>query len=439
MAFNSPARAQFQRFDATGVAPTEGNPGSFAINLVDRKVWSFDNAGVPILVASGTYPHDPAKAYDTGDFVLEGTALYRADVPVVPGPFNPAQWTAIVPAAAGVPFEPAGSGVTAGGLMTINSPTQVNIAAGTGIIVVSEDPLSVTYDMVSWGAQTITVTPGGDVERVIAIDATGVAADYPLSQIDVVRRTLVFIGVTVHDDAGLIVSLCATSKVAARAADLLNDFLRAVGGPFKVDGCGVAPNGAGLTLATQTGVVFYPDAGWRNGDPNPNFVTFPSAAPVTFDTIKADGEVLSTGTTVPTSVYESGAVPVGFCTIHYLFAKPNGSRLMLQLGQTLYASLSEAQVNVGVDWEVFTAAYSPDVHVLLLAAVVVQSGATDLSDLAQARVVNVISGPQRGVVFQYPYTTSDSFLPIDGALPMTGALNMNGNAILNAIIDEGTF
>jgi hypothetical protein len=438
MAFSSPARAQFQRFDVTGVEPVDGNPGSFAINLMDRKVWSFDNAGVPVLVASGIYAHDPAKSYATGDMVLVGAALYVATVSVSPSAFDPAQWDAIIPPSATTPFEPAGSGVTSGGLMTIISPTQVNVAAGTGVIVLSADPTAVTHTDVTWSGQTITVSPTG-TEMVIGVDAAGTVDAYPLSQIDVVRRTLIFIGVTVHDDAGLIVSLCATSKIAARAADLLNDFLRAVGGPFKVDGAAVTPNGSNLTLDVSSGTSFYPDVGWRGGDPNPNFVPFPSTTPITFDTIRADGEVLTTGTVVDPDLYEGGSVPPGFCTTHYLFAKPNGSRFILQIGQTLYTSLSEAQVNVGVDWDAFSAAYSPDVHIMLLAAVVVRAGATDLSDQAQARVVNVLSGPQRGVVFQYPYTTSDSFLPIDGGLPMQGDLDMNGFAIQNADIDEGNF
>ena len=93
---SNPSRAQFERFFVSGEVPTRGQPGSFAINLVDNLLWTFDPAGLPRLLGGNFGAHSPERSYPPGAGVVEGDTLFLSLAPVSPGPFNPTDWLPVL-------------------------------------------------------------------------------------------------------------------------------------------------------------------------------------------------------------------------------------------------------------------------------------------------------------------------------------------------------
>jgi hypothetical protein len=91
-------RVRFRRSATAGAAPVIGTGadyGRIALNLTDRKVYAFDPAGNPVLMAYRVGDHDPARAYRIGDVAVFGNAVYRAIANINPKPFTPGDWQAL--------------------------------------------------------------------------------------------------------------------------------------------------------------------------------------------------------------------------------------------------------------------------------------------------------------------------------------------------------
>ena len=74
-------RVQAPRSSTTGEVPPAGvQTGTVAVNLVDRKVWAYTEAGTPVLVSSSLYTWDVARIYLLNDWATVGQTIYRCVV-----------------------------------------------------------------------------------------------------------------------------------------------------------------------------------------------------------------------------------------------------------------------------------------------------------------------------------------------------------------------
>jgi hypothetical protein len=432
------ARAQFERYTATGSAPTDGHPGTFAVNFADMKLWTFGPTGVPVPLSQAVDFHDPSRVYLVGDFVLEGNALYRAGVSVSPGAFNPAQWMLVSGASASVPPTPTASGVYTGGTLSFVTGNQVQAVAGTGIVANPGAPSAITYAEVSWLTQTVAVAASGAAIRVLAVSSAGVLESGAMSAFPTLSRTHVVLGFAVFDSTGNITSVRNLPRVAAQSAADVGDLVAALGGPFRITGARLSHTGA-LGLSVSEGTTFSLHSRWRAAASNPSIATFAAAPVAAFDVIRTNGEVITAAaTSVPVTVWQGGAQSPGFAVIHYLMGTPAGDKMWLQVGQTQYVDTQTAEAALTQDWAAFNSALPWGSPVVVLGAIIVMQGATDLADPAQGRVLAASSGPRASVCFE-PSGFAGDFVLADGSVAMTGNLNMGGNALLNVTIDEGTF
>ena len=437
--FSNPSRAQFQRFDNPGQAPSSGQPGAFAVNLVDARLWTFDNTGAPVLLSGGIAPFSSDKSYPPGVAVIRGDTIYIAPNLIPPGPFVAAQWTALTgQSSAGRPA-PSSSGLVSGGALTLVTGNLVNIAAGSGIITNITNPASLSRVDVSWPAQTVVLPANGATARFVSIGANGTPGTQPLSDERAVRRTRVVLGILFYDAAGNIIEIANTPQPVDQTANDVLDLRRALGGAFKVSG-GVLTPAAGRRVAMTEARVFAPAARWRDQAADPNVVSVGGGNPIVFDVVRADATTVTAATSdVPNDVYEGGAIPAGFATIHYLFGRPgNPSRLWLQLGQRIYTSLAAAQGAIATDWRAHTPVFAASDAVVFLGAVLITSGAADLTNPLLGRVTATLPGPRLTASFDTP-AVGDEFLRRDGSTPMSGRLDMDGFPVQNAVIDEGLF
>lgn len=439
---SSPSRAQFQRFGTTTDAPQKGQPGALAVNLTDRKVWSFDPVGDPVLMGQLLGAHDPTRAYSAGDCAVAQDAVWRANVTVSPGAFNPAQWSPLVGDDVRLPGEPVASGVLHGGIVSVVSGNTVSFTSGAGILLDTSDPadpLSLTSDIsggFQWSAGNGVIASGGDAMRAIGMSALGNLVSIPMADLATRRRDRVILGYAIFDGSGNIARVLNTPRVVAQTPGDLGDLVESLGGAFIVQGGKLGAAGA-MAVSMSEGRMFAPHARWRSAPGLPNMAALPAANPVVFDVIAANGALLASAqSAVPSTLYAGGTVPPGFSTIHYLFATPTGAHYWLQQGQTLYSSLTAAASAVQEDWAAYEAAFPTSNAVAVVGAVVVQRDAVNLA--AGGRILPVLPGPRVNLRFQTGVGDLD-FLPRSGSAAMAGPLDMAGNDVQNAIIDEGIF
>ena len=437
--FSNPSRAQFQRFNLPGQAPTAGQPGSFAVNLADARLWTFNGAGAPVLLSGGIAPFSADKSYPPGVAVIVGDTIFIAPTLIPPGPFVASQWTALTGQSSTGRPAPSASGLVSGGTLTLVSANIVNIAAGTGIITDISNPASLNRTDVSWPAQTVVLPANGATARFVSVSSAGTPGTQLLAEERAVRRTRVVLGILFYDDAGNIIEIANTPQPVDQTANDFLDLRRALGGAFKVSG-GVLTPASGRQIAMTETRVFAPASRWRSQPADPNLVSIGGGSPIVFDVVRANATTVVTATSdVPNTIYEAGTIPAGFATIHYLFGRPgNTSRLWLQLGQRIYTSIAAAQGSLLTDWRTHTPVFAASDAVVFLGAVLITSGASDLSNPLLGRVTAALPGPRLTASFDTP-AVGDEFLRRDGSTPMSGLLDMDGFAVQNAVIDEGSF
>lgn len=432
--FDNPSRAQFERFNVAGQAPSIGQPGSFALNVVDRKLWSFGPTGSPVLLAYDISDHDTDRSYSTGQLVVQDGALWRANTNLTPGAFDTADWTPVTAGSLMPPSEPTASGLLTGGGISLSSGN-VAVAAGTGVIVDATDPNDVTRTFVSWSSQTVSVAAGGATIRIVTVDGGGTVASRAIGDAAPARRDRIVLGYAEFNDGGTLVRVVNIPRVSRQAAGDLADAMEALGGAFILDGL-VLSAGTGLALDFSSGTVFTHQGRWRSTAARPNRANIAGASTAVFDVRRQSGEVVAAAqTAVPLNVYDGGAVPAGFSTVAFLFSAIDGAVRWLQLGSSLYASSAGAIAALDAEWAALPIELRQRLDAVCLGAVVTTN--SGMSDLA-GRVFPVAAGPQLRAVFQIPQGAS-GFLRTDGANAMQGPLDMASNDVQNAVIDEGVF
>jgi Chaperone of endosialidase len=119
-------RIQTLRSSTPGARPAGRQPGELYVNWPDLQLGVVDSASAPIDLIAVRY-FSTLTSYAVGDFVVQAGALYFANAAVAPGPFNPAQWTAmktVLDPPVGGPYLPLAGGTLTGSLFGVNAVFQ---------------------------------------------------------------------------------------------------------------------------------------------------------------------------------------------------------------------------------------------------------------------------------------------------------------------------
>jgi hypothetical protein len=295
------------------------------------------------------------------------------------------------------------TGLLHGGIISINAgnTAQFDITSGRGQIHASgstytADPQP-TFNYVTWPAQTgITVTNLATSDTTwLYIDSSGNVQQRTEYYTDEQLETTIIIGQLVHPSRTYI-NLARTNPNVAYATDKqYEQFIRSFG-PIKVSGHSISPNGANLKLNRTSGKAFSLGRNWINNTDDPSVVSDPAQTDCTFFRYYR-GITAGSFITVPNQTaidptkYDNGSgtlatVPGGKYTIQRLFYYPNTPTLLgVYYGRAEYNSISIAAANI--DLENFSEIENTRTNAIFAGYLIVKSGATDLTNTADALII----------------------------------------------------
>jgi len=438
VSFVSPARVGFPKSNVSGAVPDVIAPGSFAVNWADKKIYVGGSGGNPIRFSQWFEDWSQAKAYRTGDFSFSGGDLWRATADITAGfVFDTAQWDRVTNATRSERSEPYASGVVAGGTASIaTGGTSIDVDSGSGVVVDNTNPDAVTSITVVWAAFQFSPTDLGASESVIGLDGTGAISEVtPTGYTSEWRRTHVEL-VSIKWVLGVMQMLTRSSSRVAGMSETYLDAYYADDGAYRVSGLHLTPAG-GLTMDRSAGTTFAIHDRWASSPYAPNIRDVIAETPFKFKLTSPNGRP---GTQVsdidPGTWFNVGSlvtVPAGDFTIQYVTGRPDMESVAVEYGQTLYPTASAALSALRADWDAFNA-YAPHMLWVLLAAIVVKSGETDL---ANATIIEALRGSNPFV--GSGDADSATFYVLDGSRPLDGDMDVNGFELTNAEIDGGSF
>ena len=295
------------------------------------------------------------------------------------------------------------TGLLHGGIISINAgnTAQFDITSGRGQIHASgstytADPQPV-FNYVTWPAQTgITVTNLATSDTTwLYIDSSGNVQQKTEYYTDEQLETTIIIGQLDHPSRTYI-DLARTNPNVAYATDKqYEQFIRSFG-PIKVSGHSISPNGANLKLNRTSGKAFGLGRNWINNTDDPSVVSDPAQTDCTFFRYYR-GITAGSFITVPNQTaidptkYDDGSgtlatVPGGKYTIQRLFYYPNTPTLLgVYYGRAEYNSISVAAANI--DLENFSEIENTRTNAIFAGYLIVKSGATDLTNTADALII----------------------------------------------------
>lgn len=287
------------------------------------------------------------------------------------------------------------TGVIYGGEMSINAdPSKVDITAVLGYIVdYHTDPTNPTFTRISLPAQIGVPMDAGSLARQNTywmIDSTGTVIQTGTSPSRATRRSNLVIGATAQF-GGSIALLTSVNDQLPQGQQQLMDLTRSLGS-FLISGCTLSPN-ANLTYQMASGEVFATAVNETVDLADPHVVSTPAANP-------RDHRYLTRANPVPgalTTLVDPGNYDVADvvtpipgssnrATIQRLYYFPSTNTVAIQYGQNFYASLDLAVLALGSDPYVANPVLiDANSQGILLGALAVTKGCTDLSNTATAR------------------------------------------------------
>jgi hypothetical protein len=310
------------------------------------------------------------------------------------------------------------SGLLSGGrLSTVNGTTTFSIASGSGIVAtpnasLTSDPYP-TIKYVQWSNFVSQSLPSITTTQItyIAINSSGsiVRSSSPFTDGD--YANYIVLGRILHQTGSVTNGAVTAPVVAYGSVQNKVDFFRAFG-PLKLSGHTLAASGSTLGLTKTAGNSF---AIGRNYTVDPNMPNYVSATTdtaltvskiyrehVSGSTLVLDTGVANAGYTdidptqrLVTSTGLLTSVPAGKYTLQRVFWFPNSVNKALHVyyGNTQYNSLDEAQA--GINSEDFVEDRYTSTEAIFVAYICVKSNASNLSDAAEARIIQ--AGFARGV------------------------------------------
>lgn len=310
------------------------------------------------------------------------------------------------------------TGVIAGGVITINTdPSKVDIAAGNGFIVDYTNPLIPIDTPVSWDAQEgVTIDEIGSSQfTVFTVNALGIIGQQVTKVTPTLKRQKIILDAASHPNFSTVAEIAISSQQSYQATNACLDYI-SKNGPLNT-GNTIAPASTDLTIQKASGETTFPFINRQIDAQDPTSLANPSIPLVTFVGSYQDGSggfVTVLGQTdIDPELYDDGSgtlanVPNNNWQIKRAYFFGQTGDIAITMGTEVYNNKDSAIAGI------FTEA--PSINPLFSAgqfvsAIIVQEGATDLSDSAQATFISIdastISGGGIGIQdFQATYNLS---------------------------------
>jgi hypothetical protein len=309
------------------------------------------------------------------------------------------------------------TGIISGGAITITSATDISIEIGSGVILdlnketLADEPHPV-LKRVNWTQQFLTI---GNLEPLdpsqrnayIYIDENGLIQQQYLPFSDAQYKTIIVLGAVLHA-SGVVVDSRLFPNTAYGQQLQFGEFARLFG-PLKKEGFTVTPNPGTLSINRSSGTAFAYGRNYGSDPNNPSLVTDIGKSNCVIHRYYRDGSggfVRDTNngagyTTLDPNSWDDGSgvlqvAGVNKITTQRLFYFPNNPDLIIAYyGVTEFQSLDDA--NNQLNSEPFSEAPNTASQAIFLGYVIMDHQVTDLSDIANARIVQ--AGLFRSVSF----------------------------------------
>jgi len=288
--------------------------------------------------------------------------------------------------------------ITTGGNIIINAidNTQIDIPAGTSLYVDNSDPLNPIIDILTWAAQTITPTNIDQSRKWIGIQRTapGVGSIVFSSMFTALeKRTIAIRGRVWGNGSTVIEGIGQYATPAWGSEKTLEDLIDTLGSLNRSDNLFYA--NADLTLGKSSGTSFRFTGGSGLGLNSPNILTDvsqPNISAYHYHIAQESTGFTTLISTIDPNYYDVGGVktivPTGKFTIQRIFYFPRSGVIDIAYGQTYYDTLNLAIGNIPNDNIVISSANTNTLYGSILRGFLcVQQGATNLSDISQAKIV----------------------------------------------------
>lgn len=334
-----------------------------------------------------------------------------------------------------------------GGQASANgNPALFDVAAGSGLVVDdSTSPPTVTQ--VSWSAMVGVAVTNLATHLVtwIGINSSGALVQQTTPWTTSQRRTTIELARIDHINHTSVNNIISIYQVGyAPGMEMVTFF--DIFGPINVSGNVWSANGANLKINKSAGSSWFYGANYTTSKVNPSVTTDPSATAASFryvyrDSLSAIGlAVTAAGTDIdPFSWDDAGTLTAatgGAWTVQHIYLVPDGINpsYYVQYGQKEYTTRAEAIAGITSDAYV---SMTSGISAILCSRLVVQAGATDLTDTNTAEFFyagrfgtqSISSAGSGGDV------DTTGFVLIDGTRAMTGAFDAGGYPIRRLTFD----
>jgi len=288
------------------------------------------------------------------------------------------------------------TGILTGGEVTINvDPTKFDVAAGTGLIIDWQSPAAPVRKYISWNgfiAESIPVLAAQFTS--IYIDANrDLQKESGVVPVGNDFRSRIYLQSLVHQSGIQIDSVSSGSNPAYEVAAALYDYVRFLG-PLNKGNCFIS-NGANLTFDKEAGQTALPFINRANDPQNPTIQTDASISPVSnFSYNYRDGasgfNFVFPSSTIDPNYWDDGTgvlntVTNNRFTIQRLYWFAQSGTVTVTYGQAEYQTAEDARAAILTEGPSIDPLVSGNAS--FTAALVVQEGATDLSDPGKAEFV----------------------------------------------------
>ncbi len=290
------------------------------------------------------------------------------------------------------------TGLKTGGTLSINTDTtKFDIAAGSALISdTHSNPASPTVTWIQW-TQKLAVIPTYLLTHTrswIGINAAGGVEQRSEPFTEIEGSTIVALGKLNHVSKNHIAFTAMLPVVVANVAQHFDYFLRERGA-FVVEGNAYEPAATNLTLKRTEGETFSPAINYQNDTRRPHTLYTDEESPCSLIYNYNDGGTGWTLSTPVTNVDPNhwdnntgvlATVPAGKFTIQILCynLRPTSIVNNIQYGQAIYDNMLDAIYNLKT-----AISLNPyNSNDLYRAYLVVQQGATNLSESTEARIFN---------------------------------------------------
>jgi hypothetical protein len=330
------------------------------------------------------------------------------------------------------------TGILNGGVLSTNTSTTFDVAAGDGVINIlnkdNSDPHP-EIKKVSWSATTVTHTLGnaGDANQLntwVYVDSSGNIQQTLTTPSPALWRSNIVLGSVIHS-SNVIRFVKTFPRPSYSNGNTFAEFVE-IFGPLKKSGHLLTVNSTNtLALDRAAGISFGVGRNYQVDAEEPNLVSDVASTPAfhrysstASGFTKDDGTAGAGYTSIdPTKYDNSGTLTTasaGQYTAQRLFHFPNNTNVIVAYyGKAEYASIDEAEKNYLL--EDFQEADNTSSQAIYLGALIVKGNATDLGNSSQAKILT-------GGIFRSLSATNLGGVAADSAINDLTDVNITGVA-----------